>query len=251
MGNTNPLRRLGEEFAPRTRRTQAQEPSKGNLGEELLVGQTQPTQQPSKGNSGNPIDNIAPIVERVIQGSEGFRLNYKQNSNPYPNYLLGRFLPENDYLQKVDDSLPLGNYRSSPIHATFLVTPKNGESPVVMSFGTKAAMTHLWHGNITITRYNSEKNSFETRVAVVPTQVTSPSGDLSENIRKMIEALNKAGYEVKPITQAEFDRMLTHPSNYPSNYYYHNPLINTNPQEKSQSSTQITTIPKEEEIQLG
>jgi hypothetical protein len=229
-------------------------------GLEELVCQTQRTQEPIKGNSGNPIDNIAPIVERVIQQSEAFRLNYKQNSNPYPNYLLGRFLPENDYLQNVEDFLPLGNYRSSPIHATFLVTPKNGQSPVVMSFGTKAAMNHLWHGNITITRYNTENNSFETRVAVVPTQVTSRSGDLSENIRKMIEALNKAGYEVEQIPLSDFNRMLTHPSNYPKNYYYQNPLINPNPQKKSQSSTPITTISstpittiskKEEGIELG
>jgi len=237
MGNTNPLNRL-EEFARRTRRTQPQEPSKGksgNLGEELLVGQTQPTQpqEPSKGKSGNPIDNIVPIVERVIQQSKAFRLN----SNLFRSYdPLGKFLPENVYVEKFNEAVPLANYRSSPIHATFLVTPKNGGSPVVMSFGNTP-----WYGNITITRYNSENNSFETRVAVVPHDVTWPSGDLSENIRKMIEALNKQGYNVEQIPQAEFDRMLTHPSNYPKNYYYHNPLINTNPQEKSQ-------LPKEEEI---
>jgi hypothetical protein len=211
-------------------------------GLEELVCQAQRTQEPIKGNS---IDNIAPIVERVIQQSKAFRLN----SNLFRSYdPLGKFLPENVYVEKFNEAVPLANYRSSPIHATFLVTPKNGGSPVVMSFGNTP-----WYGNITITRYNSENNSFETRVAVVPHDVTWPSGDLSKNIRKMIEALNKAGYEVEQIPLSDFDKMIRHPSDYPN---YQNPLINPNSQKKSQSSTPITTISKEEgiekeEVELG
>jgi len=209
--------------------------------EKVIALQTQGRQEQMKGNS---IDNIAPIVERVIQQSKAFRLNYEQNSNLFrthdPN-LLGKFLPENVYLQKFDNFLPLANYRSSPIHATFLVTPKNGGSPVVMSFGNTPS-----YGNITITGYNAEKNDLETRVAVVPHEVSSPSGDLSENIRKMIEALNKAGYKVEQIPQSEFDRMIIYPSDYPDN-----PLINPKPQEKLQSSIPITINSKEEGIEQG